>query len=124
MVQDSEIQYLQGTSTTTATANGNGTICDGGGITGAIQVEVVESNGGTFTLALQGSFDGGTNWYAVGYQQVDNTAAPARAVANLSVLANSAHVYQILDPYPKYRAVVSSVAASPHILVRAYVVPA
>lgn len=105
-----------------ATANGNGTSLPVEGVDSAIQLEVVETAGGTCTLALQGSFDAGANWYALGYQQVDNTASPARAVANLSVGANSAHVYQVLDPYPQMRAVISAVAGGASVSVRAYTV--
>ena len=118
---DTRVQYLQGTSTTPATANGNGNNADTFGIDSVINVEVNESNGGTCTLALKGSFDG-TTWYAVGYQQIDNTATPARAVANISVTASSKHVYQILDAYPTYQAVISSIAGSANVTVRAYTV--
>ena len=103
-----------------ATANGNGTELEALGYDSAIQVEVQETAGGTCTLAFQGSFDG-TTWYAVGYQQVDNTAAPARAVANISVTANMKHVYQIMDPYPLYPAVISAISSAT-VLVRAYCV--
>jgi len=82
-------------------------------------VEVVETNGGTCTIALQGSIDG-VNWYVLGYQLLDNTAAPARAIANLSVLANTHRVYQVLDPYFQIRAVVSAVAANPIVTVKVY----
>lgn len=119
--QDARVIYLQGVPGTPATANGNGTPADFSGVDGAAQVEVVESNGGTATLNLEGSFDG-TTWYAIGYQQIDNTASPARAVAAVSILANSSHVYQILDPYPQLRARLSSVATSPKVAIRAYLV--
>lgn len=101
-----------------ATANGNGTPLDSHGFDAAIQFEVVEGNTGTVTLNIEGSFDG-NNWYAVGYQQVDNTAAPTRQVAAISVLQNSKHVYQILDPYPSYRARLSSISSAT-VTVRAY----
>ena len=116
--QDGIEQFLQNA----ATANGNGTPVYVGGFTGAQQVEVRETGGGTCTLALQGSFDG-TNWYAAGYQQVDGVASPARATANISVTANMAHVYQVLDPYPQLRAVVSA-SASETVTVKLYMVPA
>lgn len=122
--QDGLIQYLQGSASAGATANGNGTVLEGYGYTGAVQIEVNETAGGTCTLALQGSFDGGANWYAVGYQQVDSITVPARSVANVSVVASSKHVYQILDPYPVYRAVISAVAGGCTLFVRAYLVPA
>ena len=119
MIQDSQIKYLQ----TAATANGNGVTAEIAGYTGAIQVEVNETAGGTCTLALQASFDG-TTWYAVGYQQIDNIAALARAVSNVSVTASMKHVYQILDPYPQLRAVISAIAGNAAVTVRAYCVPA
>jgi hypothetical protein len=115
------MDYLQGSPSAGASANGNGSTLGVGGLDTAQQIEVAETNGGTCTRALQGSFDG-TNWYAIGYQQVDNTASPARAVANISVTANSRHVYQLLDPYLQVRAVISSVATSPSVTVRLYAV--
>ena len=117
--QESPIVFLQNA----ATANGNGTPAEVQGFTGAQQVEVRETNGGTCTVTLQGSFDG-TNWYSVGYYQIDNNASLTRAVAAISVLATSAHVYQILDPYPQVRAAISSVASSPVVTVKLYGVPA
>jgi hypothetical protein len=124
--QASGVRYLQGAAGAPATANGNGNVLHADGINGAVQVEVVESNGGTCTLAFQGAFDAGSGaWYGVGYQRVDATASPARTVdTGFSVTANMAHVYQILDPYPVYRAVISSVANSANVSVRAYVIPA
>lgn len=112
------IQILQNA----ALANGNGTALSTDGIDSAIQVEIVESAGGTATVTFEGSFQGGT-WYAAGYQQVDAIAAPARAVTGVSVLANSSHVYQVLDPYPQLRARISSYAGAANVTVRAYLVP-
>jgi hypothetical protein len=126
--QVAPIKYFQGTlnadgTVTKASTNNNGTQHTMQGYNGAIQMEVVESNGGTATLAFQGSFDS-TNWYAVGYYQVDNNASLSRSVSNVSVTANMKHVYQLLDPYPQVRAVLSSVASTPNIVVRAYCIPA
>lgn len=104
-------------------ANGNGTAIQTDGIDSAIQVEIVESAGGTATVTFEGSFDAATNWYAVGYQQVNGVASPTRAATGISVTANSAKVYQILDPYPQLRARVSAVASSPTVTVRCYLVP-
>lgn len=111
------IQVLQNAATT----NGNGTSIEVEGFLAAQQIEVAESAGGTCTLALQGSFDG-TNWFAAGYQQIDNTASLTRAVANISVTASSRHVYQLLDPYPQVRAVVSAVAGGATVTVKLYAV--
>jgi len=101
-----------------ATANGNGVSAITNGYDQTIQMEVVEANTGTVTLNIEGSFDG-TNWYAVGYQQVDNTAAPTRAVAAIAVAQNTKHVYQVLDPYPLYRARLSSISSAT-VTVRVY----
>lgn len=106
---------------TSASATGNGTNLEVDGVTGAIQLEVAETNGGTATVNFEGLFDA-ANWYLVGYQQVDATASPARAAAALSVLANSRHVYQLLDPYPLMRARISAVATSPSVTVKGYIV--
>ena len=95
---------------TSVTVNGNGPAVDTGGYDAAQQVQIAETGGGTATVVLQGSIDG-TNWFTVGYQQIDAIAAPARSVTAISVTAHSAHVYQVLDPYPQLRAVVSAVAA-------------
>lgn len=105
-----------------ATANGNGTAVPVDGCNGAQQVEIVESAGGTCTVTLQGSMDG-TNWYGVGYQQVDAVASPGRSVSGISVLANSKHVYQVLDPYRQLRAVISAISAAT-VTVSVYLLPA
>lgn len=102
-------------------ANGNSANQDTNGFLSAQQIEIVESNGGTATLTIQGTFDG-TNFYSCGYQLVDNTASPARAVAGIAVTANSRHVYQVLDPYPYLRINVASVASSPVLTVKLYAV--
>lgn len=107
---------------TAALANGNGTSLQAQGTDSAIQIEIVETAGGTATVTFEGSFDAGTNWYAVGYQQIDATASPTRAVTGVSVGASSAHVYQILDPYPQLRARISAIAGSGSVTVRAYTV--
>lgn len=118
LTQESDIEYLQ----QGATANGNGTPVNTAGYTGAIQVEIQETAGGTCTVTLQGSFDG-TTWYAVGYQRVDAQATLTRAVTGISVTANLKAVFQVLDPYPELRAPVSASAAE-NVTVKAYLVPA
>lgn len=101
-----------------ATANGNGTISNSRSALGyGMVLEIQETAGGTATIALQGSFDG-TQWYAVGYELIDNTAAPARAVANISVTADMVHSYAVLDVYPQTRAVLSAVAGGATVTVR------
>ena len=109
------LQYLQNAQTST----GVGTLVESEGFDGVLNVEIVETLGGTATVSLQGSFDGGTNWYSVGYQQIDATASLTRAVSAISVSASSAHVYQILDPYPKVRANVTA-NSSASVSVRVY----
>jgi hypothetical protein len=92
-----------------ATGNVNGTVATVPGYSGPQTIEVNETAGGTCTLSIEGSFDG-VNWYAVGYFQVDNILAPARAVAAISVAASSKHVYSLLDNYSQIRARISAVA--------------
>lgn len=120
--QQTQLLYLQGSAGAGATANGNGTSEYVGGFLGAQQVEIVESGGGTATIALQGSMDGVT-WYSMGYQQIDGQATLSRSVSAIAVAANSAHVYQLLDPYRQLRAVLSAVAGAA-VTARAYLVPA
>jgi hypothetical protein len=95
-----------------ATANGNGTAGDLTGYGGSAAVEVLQTNTGSATLTIQGSFDG-INWYACGYMQVDAVLNPARSVSAIAVTASPfAHVYQLLDTYNLYRAVISGTAGS------------
>lgn len=103
---------------TAATADSTSVSGNFVGYDSAIQAEVVEGNTGTCTLQFNGSFDG-TNWYVVGRQQVDNTASPSRSVTAISVTQNSKHVYQLLDPYPQYQAVITS-SSSETLTVRLY----
>lgn len=112
------IQVLQ----SGATANGNGTAAQVDQVTREQYVEIVESAGGTATVTLVGQFTGASdvNQYNVGYQKVDATATPARAVTGISVAANSAHVYQLLDFYPQVFAVLSAVAGGANVTVRLY----
>lgn len=87
---------------------GNGSAQSLAGFNGARMLQLDNTDSaGTATVQLQGSFDG-TNWFNVGYQQVDATAAPARSVTGISVAANTHHVYQVLDYYGWLRAVISS----------------
>ena len=115
------VTYLQGANGAPATGNGNGVPFDSSLFLQAQIVEIAETNGGTATVTLEGSFDG-TNWYAVGYQQTDATASLARAASGISVAANSRHVYQVLDPYPQIRARISGSASSPNVTVKMYAV--
>lgn len=101
-----------------ANANGTSVIMTG---SSWASLEVIESNGGTATITVEGSYDGGANWYAIGVQRIDGQATVTRA-ASISVTANLKSVWQILDFYPQLRARTSSVATSPVINVRAYLV--
>lgn len=103
-----------------ATTNSNGVTAATNGYDRAM-IEVRETGGGTATVTFKGSFDG-TNFYAIGFQQIDATATPARTVTALSVSANTGHVYEILDRYPQIQAVVSAIAAAT-IVVRLYGTP-
>jgi hypothetical protein len=95
-----------------AAANGNGSNGDLTGYGGSAAIEVLQTGTGSATLTLQGSYDG-TNWYAVGYMQVDAVTNPVRSVAALAVTASPfAHVYVLLDTYNLYRAVISATAGS------------
>ena len=113
------ITFLQGTNGSPATANGNGSASDETLFLQAQVVEIAETNGGTATVTLEGSFDG-TNWYAAGYQQTNGTATLTRAATGISVTANSRNVYQVLDPYPQLRARISSIAGSANITAKLY----
>ena len=106
-----------------ATANGNGTSHNADDFVGAQIIEIRETAGGTATITLQGSFDG-TQWYSVGYYQTDANASLTRTVTGISVTANAKHVYQVLDPYPQVRAVLSAVAGGAAVIVRGYLVGA
>jgi hypothetical protein len=117
MTQASEVFVLLNAATTNTSAQQ-----DVSGYNGALQLEVRETAGGTVTLAVQGSFDG-TNFYNVGYQRVDNQATITRAVGNVSVTANLAAVYQILDPYPELKVTTSAISAAT-VTVKLYGVPA
>lgn len=121
MLRQSRIFYLQGTGDAGATANGNGLPADLEGFTGdTMLLEIAETAGGTATVTLAGSLDG-TNWITgVGYELVDATASPARAVAALSVSANTRHAYAVLDKFPQVRAVLSSSAGGSSVTVRLY----
>jgi hypothetical protein len=95
-----------------ATTAGNGSNGDLTGYGGSAAIEVLQTSTGSANLTLQGSYDG-VNWYAVGYMQVDAVTNPVRSVAALAVTASPfAHVYQLLDTYNLYRAVISGVAGS------------
>jgi hypothetical protein len=102
-----------------AAANGNGTAIPSDQFPAGSIAEIVESAGGTCTVAFQGSFDG-TNWYAIGYQKIDATASPARAVTAISVSASTGAVYQLLDSYPQVRAVIASVAGGAVVTVKVF----
>lgn len=104
-----------------ATSNGNGQAVSVDGYNGLQNVEILEFAGGTGTITLQGSYDA-ANWHSVGYQQVDGVAAPSRAVAPISVTADSAHVYEVLDGYRYLRAVISNIASA-QITARVYTMP-
>lgn len=78
---------------------------------GTLLAEVQETAGGTATVQFQGSFDGST-WYSLGYERVDATGSPSRVVTDLSVSANMAHVYALLDIYPLTRANVSAISSA------------
>src|SRR3954447_26982131 len=80
-----------------ATADGAGSTALTDGYNGVCNLELRKTGAGTTTVVVEGSFDT-TNWYVVGYQQVDNTLTPARAVAAISLGAGAVNgVYALLD---------------------------
>lgn len=106
-----------------ATADGNGTNVVSDGYE-KVMVEVQKSGTGTTNVNLEGSDDGGTTWYAMGYEVVDATAAPARAVAAIAFATGTLnHVYQVLDAYPLMRARLSGTVAPVSVTVRFYTEP-
>ena len=107
-----QIEWLQGTASNQgATVNGNGTTADCKGYATAQILEIFETQGGTCTITIQGSY-GGPNWYTVGYEQLDGQATLTRSVSAISVTANSAHTYKILDSYNLIRAVITSISGA------------
>src|SRR5947209_8666309 len=77
-----------------ATADGPGVVASTDGFHGAVLLEIQKTGTGTTTIVLEGSFDG-VVWYSAGYQLIDATAAPARAVTAIAIGAGAVnHVYQ------------------------------
>jgi hypothetical protein len=110
--QEAEDTFTQAVQAS-ATANGNGSPAAVGGYSGSITLELNNQGSGSCTVNVEGSNDGGTTWYAVGYAQLDNIASPARAVSAISVTATPfAHLYSVLDPYALIRARISAQAGA------------
>jgi hypothetical protein len=106
-----------------ASADGNGTAALIDGFSGPCFLEIQKTGTGTTTANLEGSIDGSV-WYAAGYQQLDNTAAPARAVAGIAVPAGAVnHIYQVLDDYPMLRCRLSGTTGTVSLTARVYAVP-
>lgn len=106
-----------------AAADGNGVAALIDGYSGPIFIEIQKTGTGTTTATIEGSIDGSV-WYSCGYQQIDATAAPARAVAGIAVGAGSVnHVYEVLDDYPMLRCRLSSTAGVVALTARVYAVP-
>lgn len=114
---------LLATLQSAATADGNGSVASLDGFAGATLLELQKTGTGTTTVVVEGSLDGAT-WYAAGYQLIDATAAPARAVAAISLGAGTVnHVYSVLDYYPYLRARMASTAGAVSVLARVYATP-
>lgn len=113
--QSSRLLLMQSAATTVTT----GTVASVDGFNGVQNLELQETAGGTATVQLQGSMDG-TVWYAAGYQQVDSVADPMRSVTAISVTANTAHVYEVLDGYRLLRANITAISAA-SVTARVYV---
>lgn len=109
---------------TAATANGNGQNESVSGFNGVLNVEIVETAGGTATVTLEGWMSTAGGWHALGYQQIDGQASLSRAATGISVTANMSKVFQILDPYPTIRARISSIAGGASVNVTLYKVSA
>ena len=98
-----------------AAADGNGAYASVAGYSGPITVELTNSGTGTTSANLEGSFDGST-WYAIGFFQIDATAALVRSVSAISVTASTfAHVYSILDTYNLIRCRLSGSSGTPSV---------
>lgn len=84
------------------------------GNSGFVYLCIQKTGAGTFTMTPNGSFDGGTTFYALGFQPVDAQATLTRTVTALSVTSANPfnHVYQILDHYPFYEFVVSATSGT------------
>lgn len=105
-----------------ATADGNGAVADVAGLGGFLMLELNNTAAGTTTANVEGSFDG-INWYALGYQQVDATAAPARAVTGIAVAGTSKHLYQILDHTTRLRVRLSGTVPTLALTATVYALP-
>lgn len=108
---------------TLATANGNlfanyntngvAGLINAQGSAGFMYLCIQKTGAGTITMTPQGSFDGGTTFYAVGFTPVDAQATLTRTVTALSITGGAfAHVYQINDAYPFYQFALSAISGA------------
>ncbi len=83
------------------------------GYNGLINLVIQKTGSGTCSVTPQSSFDGGVTWYSVGYQNTDGQATLTRATGAITVAGGTVnHVYQILDPAPMMRFVVSATSGT------------
>lgn len=83
------------------------------GYSGFMYICIQKTGAGTITMTPQGSFDSGQTFYNVGFQPVDAQATLTRTVTALSITGGAFnHVYQILDAYPFYQFVLSSISGA------------
>jgi hypothetical protein len=98
------------------------------GNSGAKMVEIAAVGtvaGHAVTLQFEGSYDK-TNWYLIGSQQVDATAAPTRTAAAFTLTPGNAtlrHVYQLLDAYVWLRVNPTANTLGTGLTAKAYLVP-
>jgi hypothetical protein len=111
------------TVSTLVTANGNlfpntstnniAGLIDARGYAGFMYICIQKTGAGTITMTPQGSFDGGTTFYAVGFTPVDAQATLTRTVTALSITGGAFnHVYQINDAYPFYQFALSAISGA------------
>lgn len=83
------------------------------GNSGFVYLCIQKTGAGTFTMTPQGSYDGGTTFYALGFAPTE-AATLTRTVTALSVTSANPfnHTYQILDHAPFYQFVVSATSGT------------
>lgn len=113
--------YLLGSVAKPVEVNETGPIVDvagylPAGLNGAsssgLMLEVLELLGGSATLAFNGSFDQ-EQWYPAGHSTISSTTSTwTRSQSTIPVTAFNPVVYAVIDPYPYYQAVLSSVSGA------------
>lgn len=96
------------------------------GIHGAQVVEIQKTGAGSCSVTPMGSYDGGTTWYQIGYQQIDAQATLTRSVGAKSIAVTNPlnMTVQLLDYYPLVRLAVTAVSGSVSVSAWIHGVPA